>query len=251
MLEDLWSQEELEKTFIQNWPGPLLALSIPHYQMPLPPPVRRALIHTAEKLFDGRNPPEWVKTDLQQFSAALKGPISHFGSVFPRLGSRSPKDCGLSLKCNTPGEVVKALLNSERVWEDLQNDEVLHRRSFLFLRKWVHIYEDSEFRCLIRDRKIVGISQYFYNEPKALLQTGVKDRVTVLKNFLMTQLIPKLHLDSAVVDIYTENPLTVKFLEINPLDSRTDPCLFSWDEEFNETFRYLDSDGILVSVPFS
>lgn len=100
------------------------------------------------------------------------------GEVFPKLNWSSPKDASWithngTLKCTNFNEVCLLLKSSDFVMNDLTNaykfcedNQAPHSSdSFeLVLRKWTNNWvPGTEFRCFIKDNKLIGISQRHIN----------------------------------------------------------------------------------------
>jgi len=170
--------------------------------------------------------------------------------AFIRLGSRSPKDSWALQKSGgkvMPGEdPLRYLLDcSERIYEDLilaiKESYIPH----IWVRQWVEIPRWSEFRCFIKDGKLVGISQYNYlnNEVFPELDPDMCEWAVreFFKIFRKTTT-----LNNVVFDVFVKmrkvgphsRDIEVKLLEINPFFELTDPCLFAWHQEFDGSFRY-------------
>jgi hypothetical protein len=132
--------------------------------------------------------------------------------AFFRLESRSPKD-------NYWGEVtnfracswqdVRKLLYSERMLDDLAR--YLHVESEplrLLCREWRPLEKSGEFRCFIRARRLVGISQYHYAgyDDASMTRTApafariCADSQAIeqaIRGFMADEVIPHLHVDAS------------------------------------------------------
>ncbi|MFA5766810.1 MAG: hypothetical protein WC919_02725 [Candidatus Paceibacterota bacterium] len=170
--------------------------------------------------------------------------------AFIRLGSRSPKDSWALQRSG--GKIISGqdplqyLLDcSERIYEDLmlaiKKDYLPH----IWVRQWVEIPRWSEFRCFMKDRKLVGISQYNYLKGEVFpeLDPGMCEWA-VREFFKMFR--EATTLTDIVFDVFVKvrkagpnsRDIEVKLLEINPFFELTDPCLFTWHIEFDGSFRY-------------
>jgi hypothetical protein len=201
-----------------------------------------ASAETAEliKLFDGKDEP-WSP----RLQSKIKQGVSHFTSgCFFRLESRSPKD-------NYWGEMtnfracsfydVKKLLYSERMMDDLARYTFLESEPVrLLFREWHAIPKGREFRCFIRNRRLVGISQYHYAgfdertyKTAKLAFAEVVGRAAEwearLSTFITQEVLPHLHVPDLVVDLWVDHVGKVTLIEINPY-GLSDPCLFSYPE---------------------
>ena len=168
------------------------------------------------------------------------------GGAFVRLGSRSPKDAWLGHRtgfrcCADDGkDPLRFILDcSERMYEDLSTAIAENYEPHIFVRRWMEFDPQWEFRCFMRDRELVGISQYNYREHCRFLdEKSIRNRI---EDFF-PGFRDACHLDSVVFDVVIIPPVggvhTV-LLEINPWFGWTDPCLFSWKDggDFDGTLR--------------
>ncbi|WP_088255196.1 hypothetical protein [Fimbriiglobus ruber] len=175
----------------------------------------------------------------------IKRGVSLFtNGCFFRLESRSPKD-------NYWGEAtnfracsfhdVKKLLYSERILDDLARYSSLESEPVrLLFREWHPIRKSEEFRCFIKNRKLAGISQYHYagfdecwheNVPLAFAEIygRQEERKAKISAFIEEKVIPHLHVDDLVVDLWIDHLGKFKLIEINPY-GLSDPCLFTYKE---------------------
>ena len=256
------SKEYLDKvspTYIENWPAALCSLSIAQVDIPLTLDEATTLgSHISEfgEAFTRKG--ELTPITNRVIQAVKKFP----NGAFIRLGSRSPKDAWTAeenQRVTIPeGPIVRSnhplrfmLETSERMYEDLtlaiENKYAPH----IFVRQWVDIKKDAEFRCFMKGRKLVGISQYNYPDgPVADLQDDVfreAIRWAIEKFFETFRKV--CHLDDAVFDVYyriIKNGCywawELRLIEINPFFEMTDPCLFDWrngGESFDGSFKYV------------
>lgn len=82
---------------------------------------------------------------------------------FIKLGSVSPKDLfggnGTCIKFNSSIQIIKALVESSRTWDTLQNGF----EKCLVLKQWIDLPTELEFRCFIYNDTLRAISQYGYD----------------------------------------------------------------------------------------
>jgi hypothetical protein len=162
------------------------------------------------------------------------------GGCFFKLESRSPKDSYWGEATNFRAcsfHDVQKLLYSERILDDLVRYTNLESEPLrLLFREWHPIQKAGEFRCFIRDRRLVGISQYHYagfdeasykTAPLVLAEVyGRKaEWKAILTGFVAEEIIPNLHVDDLVVDLWVDHRRKVTLIEINPY-GLSDPCLF-------------------------
>lgn len=166
------------------------------------------------------------------------------GAVFPKLNWSAPKDSAWisstgNLKCSSFSEIVLLLRSSDSLVHDLCHaydscsDKTVSRpQSFvLALRKWYpSLRPEMEFRCFVRNRLLVGVSQRevtgFY---PAVLER--KDDVKLMiQEFYMDKLRGKFESESYTFDVYITKDGQVKLLDFNPWGASTLPLLFTWEE---------------------
>ncbi len=185
-----------------------------------------------------------------------------------RLGSRSPKDAWSwddgSIKLMPGDDPFKHITNcSERMYEDLSLALLNDYQPHVFVRQWMEIPKWSEFRCFLRNKRLAGVSQYYYHQHFDELEKH-HDLINYWLRYWYNNYIGPACTDfeSVIFDVAAiinkrksklgmEVSVEFKLVEINPFFEMTDPCLFDWrgDGDFDETFRFLSSDKKIISVP--
>lgn len=113
-----------------------------------------------------------------EFEASIKQAIDRWtvsgaeGGVFPRLNWSSPLDAhwmgiGGSLRCTSVAEVVRFLEASDAVRSDLEQLQAFQSaanpahpwKPQLALRKWHDFHTPSEFRCFVKNGRLIALSQ--------------------------------------------------------------------------------------------
>lgn len=278
--------EFVKPTFLENWPTGLRSLSIAQAGRKLSVKEAQALGENIVELgptFYTRTPEEeaaeeaarnWCYkkmcgqgagprpkmpdfkdydvADISAIRADVDELVSHFpNGAFVRLGSRSPKDSwtGMRNGFRTMPEdnSLDLLLDcSERVCDDLHMAIAHNYEPWIFARQWLEIEKWQEFRCFMKGRKLVGISQYLYLDGEFREVLDNRDQIEWAIKEFFTAFEEQSHLDDVVFDVIVntrkvaKNAFTwsVKLLEINPFFEMTDPCLFDWQSGFDGTFRY-------------
>ncbi|KIX96740.1 uncharacterized protein Z520_07459 [Fonsecaea multimorphosa CBS 102226] len=204
--------------------------------------------------------------------AKIRSTISELGGkVMPKLNWSAPKDATWiattnDMECRTPNDVYLLLKSSDFITHDLEHafdgctiavdskhgdpETEIHNgdvqgdsqeKAFpevpyhLVLRKAFNLNPSLEFRCFIRQRKLIAISQREMNHFDFLfdLQDAFKK---LIQEFLERYLLPVsggkgFPDENFVVDVYIPPPHDrVWLIDINPWAPRTDPLLFSWLE---------------------
>lgn len=247
----------IKPTFIENWPAQLCNLSIAQVDIPLSLRDTNRLQGEIEHVWHALENKLYYTPDV--FASSLIKQLDYAINKFPngafiRLGSRSPKDS--ILFCETQGlvkngvDAISLLTHfSERVWEDLYIAIKNNYAAHIFVREWQEIKPWSEFRCFMKNRRLVGISQYDYHQGYMPEIDKYKNSIRFAIDHFFKQFKKVCHLDDVVFDVYIkqhpcpQNELSweVRLLELNPLMETTDPCQFDWRNggDFDGSFRYI------------
>lgn len=196
---------------------------------------------TLRGLFDDKPDAPAANALADRITTAIK--LIDPDGCFVKLSSRSPKDTFFPdvTRFNTGEEVLTAFMQSERILDDLIEYKYADTPCYLLLREYRPIPKHEEWRCFIRKGKIAGITQYHYRDyfPELVADCqGIEAQCLV---FLERFVLPKLHLDTVVVDVWTgKRPILI---EINPY-GLSDPCLLSYPELETSTglFRIVEVD---------
>lgn len=182
--------------------------------------------------------------------------------MFPKLNWSSPRDaCWIShngsLKCSTFNEICLLLKSSDFVTHDLNNAYEQCEGSItscpndqfeLVLREWQEIRRGMEFRCFVKQHKLIRISQRYQ-----AYYDYLKEKKQFLFNKIMNLYNSKIKERFAdgdyVFDVYVDGNL-IYLLDFNPFGPVTDSILFSWDDLLQLDAQSVDSsdEGIFVIV---
>ncbi|RQM27861.1 hypothetical protein B5M09_008173, partial [Aphanomyces astaci] len=191
-----------------------------------------------------------VQEDLypSSFVAAVKDAIHRLGGrVFAKLDWSSAKDAkwilANSLCCRSFADILMLLKASDFITHDLTqaydgcSDVGTKRRPDTFhlvLKKWCHLFDSMHFRCFVRAKKLLGISQrncterYDFLASEATQDTLCDAIAAFFESHLTTsQALPD---PNYVFDVYVDKDHKVHLIDINVFGAVTDPLLFSWDE---------------------
>lgn len=104
------------------------------------------------------------------------------------------------------------------------------RKHHLILRKWVEIEPSYEFRCFVRDRRLVGISQRETSQTYSYIAEQKDQIISDIVSFFNEYIENRFPLDNYAVDVFRSQKDYVRLLDFNPFCKQTDPLLFSWEE---------------------
>jgi len=240
-------------TYIENWSAALNTLTIPQVDVPLTLEEARALGRVSREFgkWFGDGPAEPLDSVRERIDDAL----GNFPEgAFVRLGSRSGKDSAYAhhrgLRVTDAAAALRMLTDdSHRIAYDLRL--ALHHNycPHVFVRRWMEIPAWAEFRCFMKGRSLVGITQYDCRNLGR--RPEIADNAALIKSAIIEffeALSAVSHLDDVVFDVFVqlgeENSgarARVRLLELNPFFYKTDACLFHWSNggDFDGSFRFL------------
>jgi hypothetical protein len=165
------------------------------------------------------------------------------GKVVPKLNWSAPKDATFMLAtndmfCLSANDIYLLLKSSDFITHDLDHafDDTIEDGPVptipyhLVLRKAFNLNPALEFRCFVRNKILLAISQREMNYFAFLfeLRPGFLSKI---QTFLQDHILPNFPDKSFVFDVYIPPPHNrVWLIDINPWAPRTDPLLFSWLE---------------------
>lgn len=172
------------------------------------------------------------------------------GAVAPKLNWSSPKDAKWisphqnTLKCTSPNDIYLLLKSSSFVSHDLSHafdgcTPAPPSRPFspvLVLRPFFSPHVALEFRCFVKYRSLIGITQRDLNHYDFL--AGLKPNLqSKIKNFFNKTLRYSFPDPSFAFDVYVPESSfehdglgKVRLVDINPWAPQTDSLLFTWKE---------------------
>lgn len=184
-----------------------------------------------------------------ELHARIRSKIADLGGkVLPKLNWSAPKDATWisptnDMECRTANEIYLLLKSSDFVTHDLEQafdgcegeEETTSISYVLVLRKSFNLNPSVEFRCFVRNRSLIAISQREMNYFDFLFELRPKllERIQVFlrDDLLVSEYFSSEDLKSFTFDVYIPPPHDrVWLIDINPWAPRTDPLLFSWLE---------------------
>ncbi|KAJ5622929.1 hypothetical protein N7490_011534 [Penicillium lividum] len=226
----------------------------------LPPePIRPRDDDDLDTFSDSGEEAEDPSTEWADIHKQIKDTISEFGKVTPKLNWSAPKDATFmaatnDTKCATPNDVYLLLKSSDFITHDLEhpfddcvpdNTETTNGEAsetpavdslvpdvpyHLVLRKYANFNPSLEFRCFVRNRKLLCMCQRDLNHFDFLFEMRdmFRSRIQAFFDEKLRDTFPD---PNFVFDVYVPAPhQRVWLVDINPWAQRTDPLLFSWLE---------------------
>lgn len=204
-----------------------------------------------------------LKTDdFKEFQDHVVQAIAELGGkVFPKLNWSSPRDaCWISVNgslcCETFNDICLLLKSSDFIAHDLTDPFLLSNHSnadsipsieyVLVLKRWLEIMPSGEYRCFVRDKQLIAItqrsSQFF-----SFIESEKGTITRKINRFFNRFLKPTFPNGSYVFDVYLAGGSTPPLLvDINPYTAITDSLLFSWEELNGEEVMSETEDGSLI-----
>lgn len=224
-------------------------------------------------------PPTMQQPTFPDFSLNVRDTIEELGGkVFCKLNWSCPRDAAWmsSLECTTISQVYLLLKSSDFVAHDLTQpfkdcDDVETADDAepydenkccaatsavspysLVLRRWTEINPAHEFRCFVKRKRVVAVSQRdnsnFYTHIADDAQSIQRDILSFFDEFVRE----KFPLDDYVLDVVRRSKDHVELVDFNPFGPTTDGLLFDWHEllEIDDDgggtkpdFRFITSDA--------
>jgi hypothetical protein len=226
--------EPVGPTMIDRWPAELAALSMPTKFIPFP-------WDGFEALFEPKG--DEMEPALVEAAKEIDAAIG-WNRHFPRLNTRSPKDCLWpfeALATLSGKEAVAAFAGSERALDDLCR--LSHIKdvapAFICLREWQYgLRAEREFRCFVKDGELIAVTHYDYHNPMAAPVDGGRLLREMIDNWFATSLKPVLHIDTVVFDLWWKDDGSFLLIEINPY-GLSDPCFFKSYQNVDNASSYV------------
>ncbi|XP_060603753.1 cell division cycle protein 123 homolog [Ruditapes philippinarum] len=189
-----------------------------------------------------------------EFEVLLKNTIKRLGGqVFPKLNWSAPKDAtwisfDRTLKCTCTSDVYLLLKSSDFISHDLTqpfkhccDDENLKNETSvkyeLVLRKWQELNPAYEFRCFVKDNKLIGISQRHNDMYYKFIPENRQEIISDIQAFYYHIVKDNFPDKSYCFDVYRRCQGKLLLLDFNPFGRVTDGLLYTWEE--------LESDDLL------
>ncbi|XP_071753078.2 translation initiation factor eIF2 assembly protein isoform X1 [Centroberyx gerrardi] len=166
------------------------------------------------------------------------------GRVFPKLNWSAPRDANWialnsSLQCQSLSDVFLLFKSSDFITHDLtqpflqcsDHDSPDPAISYeLVLRKWSELIPGGEFRCFVKENKLIGISQRDYTQYYQHISKQEPQISQALQEFFSQHIQYHFPDEDFVFDVYRDSRGRVWLIDLNPFGEVTDSLLFSWEE---------------------
>ena len=234
------------RTFPENWPTALAALSFDGQAVQLSPEDTQMLGSLNGFVQRAMGPVQSIGLSDGMYAAIEDALTALPDGAMPRLGYCSWKGSSLVHRpARTLADVMQIITqNDERIGRALACALIAGQGVVLHLRTWVEIAPASEFRAFVRGGRLIGVSQYHHRTrfPELIAQRAeIETALTAFTPTLLAALqTDDGALDPVVVDLWAprfgEDPVVgvgrhqpdLRVIELNPFDRVTDPCLFQW-----------------------
>ncbi|XP_073508485.1 translation initiation factor eIF2 assembly protein isoform X2 [Phyllobates terribilis] len=146
-----------------------------------------------------------------------------------------------SLKCKSLSDIFLLFKSSDFVTHDF-TQPFLHCTDDspdpsvqyeLVLRKWCELIPGAEFRCFVKENKLIGISQRDYTQYYEHVCKQKEDICGSIQDFFKENIQYKFLDEDFVFDIYKDSEGKIWLIDFNPFGEVTDSLLFTWEELMN------------------
>ncbi|XP_005564680.1 translation initiation factor eIF2 assembly protein isoform X2 [Macaca nemestrina] len=147
-----------------------------------------------------------------------------------------------SLKCKTLSDIFLLFKSSDFITRDFTQpfihctddspDPCIEYE--LVLRKWCELIPGAEFRCFVKENKLIGISQRDYTQYYDHISKQKEEICRCIQDFFKKHIQYKFLDEDFVFDIYRDSRGKVWLIDFNPFGEVTDSLLFTWEELISE-----------------
>uniref|UniRef100_A0A4X1TID5 Translation initiation factor eIF2 assembly protein n=1 Tax=Sus scrofa TaxID=9823 RepID=A0A4X1TID5_PIG len=143
-----------------------------------------------------------------------------------------------SLKCKTLSDIFLLFKSSDFITRDF-TQPFIHctddspdpcMEYELVLRKWCELIPGAEFRCFVKENKLIGISQRDYTQYYDHISKQKEEICRCIQDFFKKHIQYKFLDEDFVFDIYRDSRGKVWLIDFNPFGEVTDALLFTWEE---------------------
>ena len=217
-------------TFLDQWPPALAALSMPSESVTLTEAEARAL--AAAACADPARATALDHESLVALCGRLDQALERWpGGAFVRLNSRSAKGAfprGHPMRARDGREALRLLAQgSDRVLADLEAHVRLGWPVSVWLRQWIEISPEREYRLIFRNRRCVAATPLRPHLSLSVPGEGLRSALAAFAE----RFAAASHLDDVVADVLVAaDAASVLLIEVNPYHPATDFVLFDWND---------------------
>ncbi|KAL7714339.1 Uncharacterized protein QTN25_008116 [Entamoeba marina] len=194
------------------------------------------------------------------FSTIVAEAHKKFKSFFIKINWTSLKDAewlmGNQLEMCNVDDIILHLQASGAASQSVELANKLNIQNEIEIRKWCVIKKADEFRCIIKNNKLVVICQRYLDMYFSSIEKRKNEIVTAICNFFKESIQPcKFPIPDYIMDIHIKDK--VELIDINPLSNEyLSTTLCDADElqkileknELTPTFLFLENDKILPNI---
>ncbi|XP_030635427.1 translation initiation factor eIF2 assembly protein [Chanos chanos] len=182
--------------------------------------------------------------EFPEFNSKVQEAINALGGrVFPKLNWSAPRDANWialnsSLQCQSLSDIFLLFKSSDFITHDLTQpfihcsddspDPVINYE--LVLRKWSELIPGGEYRCFVKENKLIGISQRDYTQHYQHISKQEASISSSIQEFFRDHIQYQFPDEDFVLDVYRDSRGRVWLIDLNPFGEVTDSLLFTWEE---------------------
>lgn len=182
--------------------------------------------------------------EFPEFTSKVQEAINKLGGcVFPKLNWSAPRDANWialnsSLQCQSLSDIFLLFKSSDFITHDLtqpflqcsddSTDPVINYE--LVLRKWSELIPGGEFRCFVKENKLIAISQRDYTQHYQHISKQEANISSSILQFFRDHIQHQFPDEDFVLDVYRDSMGRVWLIDFNPFGEVTDSLLFTWEE---------------------
>ncbi|XP_029016312.1 cell division cycle protein 123 homolog isoform X2 [Betta splendens] len=212
--------------------------------------------------------------EFPEFTSKVLEAINSLGGrVFPKLNWSAPRDANWialnsSLQCHNLSDIFLLFKSSDFITHDLTQpflqcsdqdspDPVISYE--LVLRKWSELIPGGEFRCFVKENKLIAVSQRDYTQYYQHILKQEEQISHAIQEFFSQHIQYNFLDEDFVFDVYRDSQGRVWLIDVNPFGEVTDSLLFSWEElvssgeiaqqQEGPAFRYTTSEVTVQPSP--
>uniref|UniRef100_A0A8D0L9X1 Translation initiation factor eIF2 assembly protein n=1 Tax=Sphenodon punctatus TaxID=8508 RepID=A0A8D0L9X1_SPHPU len=205
-------KEQVLRCQFSAWYPRFRALTIRSAILPLPQNVKDYLLDDGTLVWsDDEDTTTLTAPEFPEFALKVEEAISSLGgSVFPKLNWSAPRDAywiamNSSVKCKTLSDIFLLFKSSD------------------FITR-------AEFRCFVKENKLIGISQRDYTQYYEHISKQKEKICRCIQEFFKKHIQYKFFNEDFVFDVYRDSMGRVWLIDFNPFGEVTDSLLFTWEE---------------------